>query len=331
MTGGEIDIDSGENFIHLNPTAVDITGAAVTIDGANLNLNSGTINLDGGHVRAKSAIGDDTYFFVSADGGPTAVGNPGAGMYAHRQADGLYSIYMGSINASNQYSGSIWIRPDTTDTFMTLQTSGRLSMVGFPIEALSSPGMAFTNPWFSYIVSDRVYETMFGCARLGANSYNMSVYRNNVATDVMATTPDTIAKVAGTTVRNSYSTEIQVTVGVTLTKLKTITFTKGLTGTVTTRIRFKVNNYNTGSTQTTYARLYKNGVALGTSRSWTTPKSTIDQYTEYSENFTTTFNPGDTLELWANAPSLSNCASYSEEMEVKYDNADLIVVASSNS
>lgn len=81
-------------------------------------------------------------------------------------------------------------------------------------------------------------------------------------------------------------------------KLKTITFSRALSGTV--RVKFTL--YGDGASATPHGRIYKNEVAVGADQSMTgqTP-------TEKSEDLTITLAIGDTLELWGAVNTTYTC------------------------
>lgn len=90
------------------------------------------------------------------------------------------------------------------------------------------------------------------------------------------------------TLRHSHDAENSTTANV-YTKLKTITFASGLGGYYRVRFDLKTNDV----TAMSYGKLYKNGVAFGNEQT-----SSSLTYETQTENFTTSLNPGDTLELY---------------------------------
>lgn len=94
-----------------------------------------------------------------------------------------------------------------------------------------------------------------------------------IASDVLRDSEDAVTNISQTT----YTKELEITVPAGI-----------ISGTL--RIKFAINETSSG---TSYGRIYKNGVAVGTQR------STLDSaYTTYSEDISD-WQEGDTIELWA--------------------------------
>jgi hypothetical protein len=126
------------------------------------------------------------------------------------------------------------------------------------------------------------------------------------------TTSDTtlLQNAATNTLRHSHDAEA-TTLSNTYAKLKTITFANGLRG----GFRVKFDYRQTDGTGTTaIARIYKNGVAVGTEAG-----KTSTAYSTVSEDFTISLGAGDTLELWAKTATGSTPSCKVQNFRVYYD------------
>lgn len=130
-----------------------------------------------------------------------------------------------------------------------------------------------------------------------------------------------ILKIASDVLRHSYDAEQFNQVGA-YTERKRITFTNGIKGTL--RIKFDIKSW--AATSTTYAKIYKNGVALGSEQTeaggaYATKTEDIDVGvllpTEYL-----------TLHMYS-ADGVTG--AYVTNLRIYYDNVGQINVASSNS
>ncbi|MDO8673192.1 MAG: hypothetical protein Q7O66_17440 [Dehalococcoidia bacterium] len=132
--------------------------------------------------------------------------------------------------------------------------------------------------------------------------------------------PHVVNKAASANVRNSHDAEA-TTVATSYTKLKTITITNGLVGAA--RFLFDLKTAGGGATAT--ARIYRNGVALGTEQTDVT-----GGYVTKSEDLTQTWNPGDTAEIYAKTSDGAQ-AAYVQNFRIAYDDSATVQVASVNS
>lgn len=136
--------------------------------------------------------------------------------------------------------------------------------------------------------------------------------------------PHIVNKTASANVRNSHDAEAtsQSTVYV---KVKTITLTHGLVGAARFLFDLKTSNV----LNTANARIYRNGVALGTEQSDVT-----GVYATKSEDLTvpttSAWNPGDTVELWVKIDNAAQTVSV-RNFRIAYDDLPTVTVASANS
>ena len=116
---------------------------------------------------------------------------------------------------------------------------------------------------------------------------------------------------ASANTRNSHDATSSFLPGAVYVLRKKITFTNGL-GPGTYRVYFEAAVPAGGGI--VYARVYKNGVAVGTVR--TTSSTT---YAGWSQDFTGPLNPGDTIELWAYHSGDAGYYGYVRYFRVQYD------------
>jgi len=131
--------------------------------------------------------------------------------------------------------------------------------------------------------------------------------------------PHLVRKAASGTLRHSHNAEVNSTGNYEL--VKTITFTNGLLG--TSRIGFDTAMSGVGTSK---ARLYRNGVALGTDNNVTASYPTTETF---AEDITQTWNPGDTLELRLYASA--GVTTYASNFKVYYDDNPIVAVDAINS
>ncbi len=122
-------------------------------------------------------------------------------------------------------------------------------------------------------------------------------------------------KVASHNVRNAHDDEISTHRG-TYTKLKTITFSRGLLGQARFAWQMRIDSTGMG-----YSKLYKNGSPI----SGTEDGSGSTSYSLKCVDLTLDFAPGDTIELWAYT---TDSPVYVKEFRVCYDN--IVAVESVN-
>jgi len=132
--------------------------------------------------------------------------------------------------------------------------------------------------------------------------------------------PWVMAKVASDNVRNSHNAEVsEANIGTGYVKVKTVTFTNGIKGTLRVTWEMKV-----GGTTPGYGRLYKNGVALGT------PQANSDgAYTgtpETEDVDVGTVAAGETLELWV-AGSDATTDVWAKNFRLSYDDENGVPVS----
>lgn len=148
---------------------------------------------------------------------------------------------------------------------------------------------------------------------LYVNSSLMRVGSGGTFAGSLVQIPHLVKKVASANLRNSHDAEA-TTALTAYTKLKTYTIPYGLLGQV--RVDFDIH---TDSGSTDYARVYKNGVALGTEQS-----TTSLSYVTKTENITSNYSPGDTCELWGKAAV--GDAVYVRNFRLYYDDSPTVAV-----
>lgn len=116
-------------------------------------------------------------------------------------------------------------------------------------------------------------------------------------------------KIVSDNLRNSHDAEVDTpSTGATYVKVKTMTFTYGVKGTLRIKYDLKDNVGYIG-----YGRVYKNGVALGAEKTGT------DNYVTESEDIAVgTIAAGETLELWVKAEHAS-CHTFIRNFRCYYD------------
>lgn len=130
-----------------------------------------------------------------------------------------------------------------------------------------------------------------------------------------------VVKASSENLRNSHDAEATTT-ELAYTKLKTITLTHGLLGTI--RTKFDIKTSDAVGPTTAYGRIYRNGVALGTEQTDVT-----GDYVTKSEDITQDFAPGDTIELWVHIDGTETVSV--QNFRLCYDDAPSVAVASVNS
>jgi hypothetical protein len=126
--------------------------------------------------------------------------------------------------------------------------------------------------------------------------------------------PHWVPKIASNNLRNSHDAVISDNSAV-YKEIKTITFPNGLSG--VQRIKFDMANEN--NINRVYAKIYRNGVALGTEQ------STISSaYQTKSEDITQDWEPGDTCEVWINT-DISADLCFIRNFRIYYDDGDPVV------
>jgi hypothetical protein len=132
---------------------------------------------------------------------------------------------------------------------------------------------------------------------------------NNKLTTVDAIGESVISKSVSDNLRNSHDAEVDTsTTGASYVKVKTMTFTDGIKGTLRVKFALKKAGGYTG-----YGRVYKNGVAIGAAKTGT------DAWETESEDIDVgTIAPGETLELWGKAEH-ANAHVYLKEFRTYYD------------
>ena len=141
---------------------------------------------------------------------------------------------------------------------------------------------------------------------------------------LMTDSPFLVNKVASANIRNSHDAEVNTANG-TYTKVKTITFTKGLIGQQRISFRMKTLNYD-GNIPS--AKICRNGTLIGSEQ--TTGSSS---YVLKSQDITQTWEAGDTCELWIKASTLAGeeRTMYVDQFRISYDDSPIVAVPSSNS
>lgn len=137
-------------------------------------------------------------------------------------------------------------------------------------------------------------------------------------------------KTPSNNIRNSHDDEVAIESDV-YYKVKTITLTKGLKGSV--RINFSMKWVDNGGNGTTaYGRLYRNDnvgalQSLGTEQSTTSPA-----YVLMTQDITQQWNPGDKLELWIHTnDDMNQDQVVINNLRILYDNDPIVAVPSTNS
>lgn len=160
--------------------------------------------------------------------------------------------------------------------------------------------------------------------RVAANLYKMSL---NVSSALLTVPtldgngdiPHMRPKAASANLRHSNDAVINSYASVYM-KHKTDTFANGISGTL--RISFSMSTGNAG--MTAYARVYKNGVAIGTEQTTTTAFPGGESKSE--DINVGVLAPGDTIELWAHGDG--SYQVYVSNFRISYDNAaDTVPVA----
>jgi len=131
--------------------------------------------------------------------------------------------------------------------------------------------------------------------------------------------PQLVNKAASVNIRNSHDAEVNSAVEA-YTKVKTITLTHGLVG--EQRFLFDIKYVSGGADPESYAKIYRNGVALGSQQTAST------SYVTKSEDITQDWVAGDTCELWVDA---YHATTYAENFRIAYDDSPTVTVASVNS
>lgn len=148
-----------------------------------------------------------------------------------------------------------------------------------------------------------------------ADTLSTVIGRQSTALEI----PQIINKVASATARNLHNTEATTT-SKTMDKVKTITLTNGLVG----QARFLFDMHADG-TNLASAEIRRNGTIIGA-----TQTDTNAAYQTKSQDITQTFNPGDTVELWAMCDA-TLVTAYVQNFQIAYDDAPTVAVASTNS
>jgi hypothetical protein len=130
-----------------------------------------------------------------------------------------------------------------------------------------------------------------------------------------------VVKAASANPRNAHDAEATST-SATYTLVKTITFPMGLIGGY--RVTFDMKTSDSVGPTTAYAKIYKNGVAVGTEQTDVT-----GGYVNKSEDFFSTLNPGDTLELWVHIDGTETVSV--QNLKICYDDNPSVSVAQVNS
>jgi hypothetical protein len=295
MTGGAINLDSGDNYIHISPTLME--------------FNAANMLMKQGNVYATSGGDGYTFYFTTESGEEASETNGGAGFCTFRLAANKYMWYTGSID-SEGWNGYVVSSPgyvtglgETIPPYMVISCKGDISIL---------PGTGGV----LHLGFDNDGEVQIGGYQVWSDNY----YHCSAAS---------LPKVASANIRNSHNTEVSISTDPNgMHKCKTITFTDGLKGAV--RVYNVVKTINGGaSAADIWSKVYKNGVAFGTQRFNQTPAGQTQTYS-HNEDLTVDMKPGETLELWANAPAVTGSASYQEEFYVCYDNGDITTAISSN-
>lgn len=134
--------------------------------------------------------------------------------------------------------------------------------------------------------------------------------------------PHVIKKTASDNVRNSFDSEEHIH-ATTYTEIKRIILTNGLVGQA--RFKFDIKTTDSGTPKTAYAKIYRNGVALGSEQTDIT-----GSYVTKSEDITQTWNPGDVVQIFAKVDVGTPDAVYIQNFRICYDDAATIAVASTN-
>jgi hypothetical protein len=149
---------------------------------------------------------------------------------------------------------------------------------------------------------------------------NLSISSGKYINGIALNLPHAVNKVASANVRNSHDAEM-TTQSINYFKKKTITLTNGLLG--QQRFLFDLKTSNVANTAS--ARIYRNGVALGSEQTDVT-----GAYVTMSEDITQTWNPGDTCELWAKIDNALETCSI-RNFRIAYDDSPTVTVLSANS
>lgn len=166
-------------------------------------------------------------------------------------------------------------------------------------------------------------EIVLYARRKAVNSY--AVYQTvggsnlvNAFLDGSGDIPHMRPKAASATLRHSHDAETNGLETV-YTKRKTMTFANGISGT----LRVSFDMHATNPAFIVYARVYKNGVAIGTEQSDVT-----GGYVTKTEDINVgVLAPNDTLELWAYTTDAAN-GCWLRNFRASYDNAaDTVLVA----
>lgn len=152
---------------------------------------------------------------------------------------------------------------------------------------------------------------------------DISTWRNGVggvaALDTTRELPHHINKIASANIRNSHDTETS-SQSLIYVKVKTITLTNGLIG----QQRFLFDLKTSNVLNIANAKIYRNGIALGTEQSDVT-----GVYVTKSEDITQTWEPGDTCELWIKIDNVTETV-YVQNFRIAYDDSPTVVVVSVN-
>lgn len=131
--------------------------------------------------------------------------------------------------------------------------------------------------------------------------------------------PENTPKVVSDVLRNSHDAESANVTSTSYVKMKTITITRGIKGT----LRFKVGLWISSSSYTVYGKVYKNGVAVGVEKSWGTIgwSSTLVDDVNVGE-----VKAGETLEMWI---KVSAGIGKVRNFRINYDDAAAVVACPS--
>lgn len=140
-------------------------------------------------------------------------------------------------------------------------------------------------------------------------------------------------KVASDTARNENNNSVDFpTPGGGYTKVKTITLTNGISGSI--RVKWHVEFTGTsGYTYDAYSKIYKNGSPIGTQHDLYTGSPGTSNNANYSEDFTLGYcAPGTTIELWGYLQGGSESRHFwNTTFALDYDNAPSVTVPSTGS
>lgn len=316
--------------------------------GGRLYLTSGANATDMGVINNTSATADDrvnisinrtnqsgTQLFLSIyDAKNSAFGGVMAKTF--RLQGSVYGEMSGGANGELKVqtaSGYVQIGPTNTSYCHLITDRGNFyTNKGLVVTGNVTPYQngnfdlgATSLQWRSIYLVTGLY--MGGTMVLDA-SRNLSINDLTVAgtcTGVTAIVPGVTSfnAAASANTRNSFDAVASFLPGAVYVKRKTITFTNGL-GPGTYRVYFEAAVQAGGGI--VYARVYKNGSAIGTARS-----TSSTTYTGWSQDFTGPLNPGDTIELWAYHSGDAGYYGYVRYFRVQYDLSLPTTMPSTNS